>query len=269
MEMPSESFAEALTYFPKAEDMRFGPGQYLEQIRRIKKAVDIPVIASLNGTTAKGWLEYARLMQEAGADGLELNVYFLATDPTESGTAVESRLLGIVREVKRAVTIPVAVKLSVFYSSIAHVAYELDKLGADGLVIFNRFYQPDIDVEKLEVVPQLQLSSSSELLLRLRWLAVLSGRIKASLAVTGGVHTPVDAVKSIMAGAHAVQIASALLAKGPNYLETLLQGLSQWMTDHEYESVEQMQGSMNLLRSPDPAAFERANYARILQSWRP
>jgi dihydroorotate dehydrogenase (fumarate) len=269
MEMPADAFAEALSYFPQPEDLKFGPEQYLEQIRRIKEAVQIPVIASLNGTTPAGWVEYARLIQQAGADALELNVYFLAADPNESCVAVEKRLLDMVRDVKREISIPLSVKLSIFYSSIPNLAAQLDGLGVDGLVIFNRFYQPDIDIETLDVVPQLHLSTSSELLLRIRWLAILSGHLRASLAVSGGVHTSADAIKSIMAGAHCVQLVSALLQKGPEHLGEVLKGIVSWMKEHEYESIAQMHGSMNLLRSPDPAAFERANYARILQSWRP
>jgi dihydroorotate dehydrogenase (fumarate) len=269
MEMPADSFAEALSYFPHQEDLKFGPEQYLEQIRRIKEAVAIPVIASLNGTTPAGWVDYARLIQQAGADALELNVYFLATDLNESGSIVEKRLLDIVRDVKSGISIPLAVKLSVFYSSISNLASQLDGMGVEGLVIFNRFYQPDIDIETLDIVPRLSLSDSSELLLRLRWLAILSGHLRASLSVSGGVHTPVDVIKSVMAGAHSVQMVSALLQKGPAYLDTVLAGIKAWMEKHEYESITQMRGSMNLLRSPDPAAFERANYARVLRSWRP
>lgn len=267
MEAPEESFAEAVSYFPRPEEFVLGPEQYLEQIRRIKDAVDLPVIASLNGTTAEGWTEYARLIQQAGADALELNTYFLAANPEESSETVERRVLEAVRVTKQAVTLPVAVKLSPFFSSLSHLARQLDRLGVDGLVIFNRFYQPDIDVETLEAVPVLHLSDSSELLLRLRWLAILAGHVRASLAVTGGVHTALDAIKSVMAGAHAVQIVSALLRHGPEHLKTLREGVVAWMEEHEYASLAQMQGSMSLQRCPDPSAFERGNYMRILQSW--
>ena len=266
--MHEESFAEALSYFPKPDDFRFGPVQYLEQIRKVKAAVKIPVIASLNGTTAEGWLSYAKDIEQAGADALELNVYFLATDPRETSEAAEHRVLDVVKVVKQAAKIPIAVKLSPFFSSVAHVAAGLDKLGADGLVLFNRFYQPDIDVEALEAVPSLHLSDSSELLLRLRWLAILSGKVRASLSVSGGVHTATDAIKAVMTGAAAVQMVSALLSHGPEYLKVIRDGIVKWMEDHEYESLEQMRGSMSLERSPDPAAFERANYMRILQSYR-
>jgi dihydroorotate dehydrogenase (fumarate) len=226
------------------------------------------VIASLNGTTAEGWLSYARNIEQAGADALELNVYFLATDARETSEAAEHRVLDVVKVVKQAVKIPVAVKLSPFFSSVAHVAAGLDHLGADGLVLFNRFYQPDIDVEALEAVPSLHLSDSSELLLRLRWLAILSGKVRASLAVSGGVHTATDAIKAIMTGASAVQMVSALLNHGPEYVKVVRDAIVKWMEEHEYESLEQMRGSMSLERSPDPAAFERANYMRILQSYR-
>ena len=263
-----ESSAEALSYFPKPSEFRLGPDKYLEQIRKVKRAAGVPVIASLNGASASGWLQYARQIQQAGADALELNVYFLATDPGESGEQVERRALEIVRTVKQTVTIPVAVKLSPFYSSVANFAAKVDELGADGLVLFNRFYQPDIDTEKLEVVPSLRLSDSSELLLRLRWLAILSGKVRASLAVTGGVHTAQDALKAVMAGAHAVQLVSVLLKRGPEALKEIREGLALWLKEHEYESLRQAQGSMNLQKCPDPAAFERANYMKILGGWK-
>jgi dihydroorotate dehydrogenase (fumarate) len=263
------SFPEAMAYFPRSEEFVLGPDQYLAQIRRIKEAVSVPVVASLNGVTHRGWLRYAALIEEAGADALELNFYHVATDPFEPGRQVEAVLLDIVRTVKKAVEIPVAVKLSPFFSSFAHLARELDQAGADGLVLFNRFYQPDIDVEALEVVPRLHLSGSAELLLRLRWMAILSGRLRASLAVSGGVHTAQDVVKAVMTGAHAAQMVSALLRQGPDYLRTVRIALERWMEEHGYESLQQMQGSMSLLRCPNPAAFERANYMRILQSWRP
>lgn len=268
MDVHAESFGEALSYFPRPGEFALGPEQYLAQIARIKKAVHIPVIASLNGTTAGGWVEYARRMEEAGADALELNVYYLATDPEEPAATVEQRTLDILRTVKQSVSIPVAVKLSPFFSSLAHFATELDVAGADALILFNRFYQPDIDIEQLEVTPRLELSNSSELLLRLRWLAILSEKVRCSLAVTGGVHTARDAIRAIMAGAHAVQMVSALLRGGPAYLRAVLDEMSTWMEEHEYTSLRQMRGSMSLARCPDPAAFERANYIRVLQGWR-
>jgi dihydroorotate dehydrogenase (fumarate) len=268
MEVHEESFAEALSYFPKPDEFVFGTEEYCRQIARIKEAVRLPVIASLNGVTNEGWLSYAGKLQQAGADALELNVYYVATDPAESGAAVEARVVDILRTVKQAVTIPVAVKLSPFFSSIASLARSLDEAGANGLVLFNRFYQPDIDVEALEATPSLHLSDSSELLLRLRWLAILTGQVRASLAVSGGVHTAVDAVKAVMTGASAVQVVSRLLQEGPEQIGVILAGLRQWLETHEYESLEQMRGSMSLRTSPDPSAFERGNYMRILRSWR-
>ncbi len=267
MDTLAESFAEARSYLPDTDVFALGPDEYLEQIRRIKSAVKVPVIASLNGVTEGGWLQYARLMEDAGADALELNLYYLATDPSESGDVLESRAEAMLRSVKGSVKIPVAVKLSPFYTSMAHFAKRLDDAGADGLVLFNRFYQPDIDVDELEVVHSLELSDSSELLLRLRWLAVLSGHVRSSLGVTGGVHTAVDAVKAVMTGAHAVQLVSVLLRNGVSYLRTLREQMAAWLEAHEYESLRQAQGSMNLVRCPDAKAFERANYAKILQGW--
>ncbi|MGD8376359.1 MAG: dihydroorotate dehydrogenase-like protein [Acidobacteriota bacterium] len=268
LEQGAESFGEATSYLPEPT-FRMGPEEYLEQIRRIKEAVSIPVMASLNGVTPGGWLDHATEIEGAGADALELNLYDVAANPEERGTALEERSLEIIRTVRAAVRIPVAVKLSPFYSSLAHFAHQLDGLGIDGIVLFNRFYQPDIDVEELEVVRTLSLSSPMELLLRLRWLAILSGRVAAHLAVTGGVHGPLDAVKAVMTGAHAVQMVSALLRHGPGHFQTMLSGIRQWLEEHEYESLRQMQGSMSLRRCPDPEAYERANYVQILQTWRP
>jgi dihydroorotate dehydrogenase (fumarate) len=262
------SFAEALSYFPGVDEYALGPDRYLEQIQRIKAMVGVPVIGSLNGTTPEGWLAYARQIQEAGADAVEINFYHVATDPKESGADVERRLIEVVRLVKAAVTIPVAVKLSPFFSSLPHLAQQLDSLGTDGLVLFNRFYQPDIDPEALEAVPRLHLSTSSDLLLRVRALATLSGRVKASLAATGGVHTSLDALKAVMAGAHAVQMVAALLQHGPQHLRLVREELARWLQDHEYASLRQAQGSMSLERCPDPEAFERGNYMRVLQTWR-
>ena len=269
MLLHDDSSAEALSYFPAADDFAFGPDKYLEQVRAIKKSVKVPVIASLNGTTSEGWLSYAHQIQQAGADALELNFYHVATNTLESGADVEARLLETVRTIKTHITIPIAVKLSPFYSSVAHLALELEAAGADGLVLFNRFYQPDIDPEMLESVPRLQLSTPDELLLRLRWLAILSGRTRVSLAATGGVHTGIDALKAVMAGAHAVQMTSALLHHGPGRLAIALRELTQWLIDHEYHSLRQAQGSMSLEKSPNPEAFERGNYMRILQTRHP
>ncbi len=268
VESYSESHAEAVSYSPAPGIFALGPDEYLEQVQRIRAAVSVPVIASLNGTTPQSWIEYARLIEQAGAHALEINVYHLAIDPLENGEDVEARTLQTAEAVKGSVTIPVAVKLSPFYSAFANLARKLDDAGADGLVIFNRFYQPDIDVETLDVLPTVRLSDSGELLLRLRWLAVLSGRVRGSLAVTGGVHTSLDAIKAVMAGAHAVQMVSALLRRGPEHLTRVRDEMAQWLEEHGYESLRQMQGSMNLSRSGNPAALERANYMRVLQSWR-
>jgi dihydroorotate dehydrogenase (fumarate) len=268
-ESRAESFSEALSFFPQQHGLALTPDEYLEKLRQIKDAVDVPVIGSLNGTTKAGWLRYARSIEQAGADALELNVYYLAMDPGEDGRQVEGRTIDILEAVKRSVNIPVAVKLSPFFSSLANLAVQLDEHGADGLVLFNRFYQPDIDPELLEVVPKLRLSDSSELLLRLRWVAILSGRVCSSLAVTGGVHSALDAIKAIMVGAHAVQVVSALLQHGPEHLGKIRREIAEWLESHEYDSLEQMRGSMRLQSYPEPGAFERANYMKILQSWRP
>ncbi len=269
MELSSNTSAEAISFFPQPDEFRLGPEKYLEQIRLIKAAVSVPVIASLNGTTPSGWLHHGKLMQDAGADALELNVYYLATDPMESAAAVEKRTLDAVRAVKSVVTIPVSVKLSPFFSSMAHFALELETAGADGLVLFNRFFQPDINVEELVAEPSLQLSGPADLLLRLRWLAVLHGHVKGSLAVTGGVHDGIGALKAVMAGADAVQMVSALLIHGPERLAQARATLGEWLEEHEYESLAQAKGSMSLLKCPNPQAFTRANYMRILNGWKP
>ena len=264
----AESFAEATSYFPGPDAFALGTDQYLEHLRRVKEAVRIPVMASLNGTTPGGWLEYARLMAQAGADALELNIYRIATDPETTSGDIERQTIDIVRQVKQAVAIPVAVKLSPFFTSIAHVAREIDRAGADGLILFNRFYQPDIDAEELTVSRTLHLSDSSELLLRLHWMAILSGHVRASLAVTGGVHTALDVVKATMAGAHATQMVSALLTHGPSRIRTVLEDLVAWLQEHDWNSLSEMRGNMNLLKVPDPDVYERANYMLMLQSWR-
>jgi dihydroorotate dehydrogenase (fumarate) len=268
VEMHEDAFAEALSYFPRPEEYALGPDRYLEHLRKIKAAVKVPVIASLNGVTPSGWLDYAKQIEQAGADALELNTYYLATNTWESGAVVEKRTLDMVKVVKKAVKIPVAVKLSPYFSSLAHFAHEVDEAGADGLVLFNRFYQPDIDVEELEVKSRLQLSHSPTVLLRLRWLAILSGKVKGSLACSGGIHTPIDALKAVMAGAHAVQMVSELLENGPEQIKTVIDGLAQWLEEHEYDSLAQARGSMSHEKSPNPGAFERANYMKVLQSWR-
>ena len=259
-ESHGQSFAEALTYFPSPEAFALGPEEYLEHVRKVKQAVSVPVIGSLNGFTPGGWLDYAKLIEQAGADALELNVYYLGSDPDESGVSIEERTVKMVKAVREAVRIPVAVKLSPYYTSLAQFAGQLD--------LFNRFYQPDIDVEELQVRRQIHLSTSAELPLRLTWLALLSPKVKASLAVSGGAHTLLDVVQSVMTGAHAVQLVSCLLKRGPSHLATLKGELTQWLEEHEYHSLHQMQGSMNLEACPDPAVYERANYMLMLQSWR-
>lgn len=267
-ELYAESFAEAASVLPSPPQYVLGPDAYLEQIRAIKARVSVPVIASLNGSSPSGWLEYAKLMQQAGADALELNYYYLPIDSRETSESVEQRLLDVVKIVKEEVTIPVAVKLSPFYTCLPNLAVKLEKAGVDGLVLFNRFYQPDIDVENLEATTTLHLSDSSELLLRLRWLAILYGRFSKSLACSGGVHTGLDALKAIMCGASAVQVVSALLMHGPQRLAHIKNEVTEWLEQHDYESLQQALGSMSLRRCPDPAAFERTNYMRILQSFR-
>ncbi|MGL5020347.1 MAG: dihydroorotate dehydrogenase-like protein [Luteolibacter sp.] len=267
-EGPAESFAEAVSYFPQQEDYALGPDRYLNQISRIKQSVDIPVVGSLNGVTPGGWIDYAHLIEQAGADALELNVYYIATDPDEPGTAVEKRTLDILNAVRQSVGIPVAVKLSPFFSSPGHFAKQLDVMGAAGVILFNRFYQPDIDIEELEATHRLDLSNSTELRLRLRWAAILHGHLKADIAVSGGVHTVEDIIKAVMCGASVVQVVSCLLKYGPQHIRPLITGLEQWMEEHEYESIDQMRGSMSLRHCPDPSIFERANYLRVLQLWK-
>jgi dihydroorotate dehydrogenase (fumarate) len=267
-ENPAESFSEATSYFPRMEDYALGPDRYLAQISKIKSMCEIPVIGSLNGVSIGGWTDHARLIEQAGADALELNVYYVATDPDESGVAVQQRTLDILQAVKSSVTIPVAVKLSPFFSSPGHFAKQIDAMGAAGVILFNRFYQPDIDIEELEATHRLELSNSTELRLRLRWAAILHGHLKGDIAVSGGVHTVEDIIKAIMCGANVVQVVSALLKYGPSHIGSLITGLRHWLEDHEYESVDQMRGSMSLRHCPDPSVFERANYLRVLQLWK-
>ena len=264
----TEAFAESLSYFPQLDEYRLGPEEYLEYVAQAKAAVDIPIIASLNGATAGGWIESARKIQAAGADALELNVYYVATDPNLSSPDVEQRYIDVLEAVKQAVTIPVAIKLSPFFSATAAMARRLDAAGADALVLFNRFYQPDIDLEKLEVVPNLVLSSSYEMRLPLRWIAILYGRIEANLAATRGICTGEDVLKMLMVGADVAQICSVLLREGNEHLTVMLDEMQAWMRQHEYESVAQMKGSMSQRACADPAAFERANYMKTLQSYK-
>jgi len=263
----TESFAESLTYFPDLTDYNLGPDKYLEHLRRVKAAVGIPVIGSLNGVSTGGWIRYAKMMQEAGADALELNVYFIPTDSTLTSAQVEQMYLDLVRDVKAMLKIPVAVKLGHAFTTMANMARRLDQAGANALVLFNRFYQPDFDLEKLEAVPTLTLSSSYELLLRLHWVAILYGHVRADLAVTGGVHTALDVLKAMMAGARVAMMTSALLKNGIGHLRTLPASLVAWMEEHEYTSIRQMQGSMSYRSIANPAAFERANYMKVLSSY--
>ncbi len=263
----TESFAEALSYFPDMGQFKLGPEAYLEHIQKAKKAVKIPIIGSLNGVSTGGWVSYAKKIEQAGADALELNVYYIATDPDMSGAQVEQMYADLVRDVRGSLKIPIAVKLGPYFSSVASVARRLDQAGANGLVLFNRFYQPDFDLEKLEVTPNLNLSRSEELRLRLCWVAILSGRIKADMAITGGVHTAEDVIKSMMAGAKVAMMTSALLKNGVEYLKTVREGIAAWMEKHEYASIRQMQGSMSQKSVAEPAAFVRANYMKVLRSY--
>ena len=263
----TESFAEALSYFPDMGQFKLGPEAYLEHIQKAKKAVKIPIIGSLNGVSTGGWVSFAKKIEQAGADALELNVYYIATDPDMSGAQVEQMYADLVRDVRGSLKIPIAVKLGPYFSSMASVARRLDQAGANGLVLFNRFYQPDFDLEKLEVTPNLNLSRSEELRLRLCWVAILSGRIKADMAITGGVHTAEDVIKSMMAGAKVAMMTSALLKNGIEHLKTVREGITAWMEKHEYASIRQMQGSMSQKSVAEPAAFVRANYMKVLRSY--
>ena len=264
IEVPENSYAEALSYHPLTDEVRLGSELYLEKLSAIKQTVAVPVIGSLNGASEGGWMRYARMIEQAGADALELNIYTLADDPSVNGAAVEERLLGVVRQVKQQVTIPVAVKISPFFSSLPNFCVRLAEAGADGILMFNRFYQPDIDPENLEVISKLKLSTRDELLLRLRWMAIMSGSLRVSLGITGGVHTGIDVVKAVMCGAHAVQMVSALLRNRPEYLATVRDELNTWLEKHQYESLRQMRGSMAKEHTPDRALLERVNYIRVL-----
>jgi dihydroorotate dehydrogenase (fumarate) len=263
----TESFAEALSYFPQAQEFNLGPEEYLEHIRKVKAATSIPVIASLNGVSTGGWIDYAKKMEQAGADGLELNVYMLATDPGRSSEEIEQVYIDVLKAVKGSVKIPVAMKLSPYFSAMAAMAKRLDEAGADALVLFNRFYQPDLDMENLEVKPGVTLSSSDDLRLPLRWIAILYGRIKASMAGTTGVHSAEDALKLIMAGADVANMCAALLKKGPSYLGKVLGDMEKWLDDHEYASLNMARGSMSQKNVAEPAAYERANYIKALNSY--
>jgi dihydroorotate dehydrogenase (fumarate) len=262
----AESYAEAQSYFPDMSRYNLGPEGYLEHVAQARGLLDIPVIASLNGRTRGGWVRYAKLIEQAGADALELNVYEVATDPERSAARVEDDLVALVGDVVAEVRIPVAVKLGPFYTAPAYLARRIAAAGAKGLVLFNRFYQPDFDLEQLDVVPSLWLSTADELRLRLHWVALLEGRVQADLAVTGGVHTAADVIKSVLAGASVAMMTSALLRHGVEHLAGVLAGVNDWMGEHEYRSVRMMRGAMSFRAVPDPAAFERGNYLKVLRS---
>ena len=263
----SDSFPESANFFPDLQTYNLGPDGYLELIRHAKEAVNIPVIASINGISAGGWIQYARLMEEAGADAVELNIYSIATDPGVSGAEIEKTYIDLVKQVKRGIRIPLAVKLSPFFSAPANMGVRFDEAHADGIVLFNRFYQPDFDTEELKVTPSLNLSRPEELLMRLHWTAILFGHVKADLGITGGVHTARDVIKSILAGAKVTFMTSALLRNGVQHAAYVLKELSRWLDEHEYTSVQQMCGSMSHGAVPDPTAFERGNYMKVLSSY--
>jgi len=267
MEDMAHAFGEALSFFPETEDFRLGPQEYLDSLRKVKQAVNIPVVASLNGTSMGGWLDYGKLTEEAGADALELNFYELPTDFERSGAEVEAEALEVVRALSSEVSIPISVKLSTFWSSLPHFCKGLVDAGAKGLVLFNRFYQADIDIEDLEYIRHIQLSQPRELSERLRAIAILYGRTDASLICTGGVHGVEDLVKAIMSGADAVQIVAAILSRGPEHLTKMRDGLQTWMEEHEYDKLEDLKGCMSLAHCPDPHALLRGNYAQLLQTW--
>jgi dihydroorotate dehydrogenase (fumarate) len=267
LEQSTDSYAESISYFPEMNSYNLGPDGYLEHVRRAKGALGIPVIASLNGSTPGGWTDYARLIEQAGADALELNVYYLFTDPERDAATIERQYEDLVRTVRSCVSIPLAVKLSPFFTAPVALARRLAAAGADALVLFNRFYQPDFDLEALEVVPSLRLSDPSELLLRLHWAAILYGAVTADLAITGGVHSGTDAIKAMMAGARVAMLTSALLRHGVDYLARVRAEMECWMDDHGYAAVRLMQGSMSLRHVTDPGAYQRANYMKVLRSY--
>ncbi|HVH26104.1 MAG TPA: dihydroorotate dehydrogenase-like protein [Vicinamibacterales bacterium] len=268
MDPLEKEWASILEHFPDAGEYALSPDEYAEHIHRVKQALHVPVIGSLNGTTGESWLTYARTIQQAGADALELNLYEVVTDLDMSGAAIEHQLSRVLLDLKRLITIPIAVKLSPFFAAFGNLARQLDRAGADALVIFNRFYQPDIDIDAVKAVPHVDLSTSTELLLRLRWTAILHGRVRPSLVITGGVATPNDGVKAVLAGADAVQIVAAILRNGPAHFTVMREGLEQWMDRHNISSLDEMKGRVSLKQTADPGAFERAHYIRTLQSWR-
>jgi dihydroorotate dehydrogenase (fumarate) len=265
----SYSFAEALDYFPEPQQFNVGPEEYLNLISNAKKATDLPIIGSLNGVSTGGWTRYAQYIEEAGADALELNLYYLPTDPAMTGSDVEQMYLGVIRDVKEVISIPLAVKIGPYFTALAHTATRFAHVGADALVLFNRFYQPDFDLETLEVTPRLVLSRSDELRLPLTWTAILYGRTRAELAITSGIHTHLDVLKAMMAGAKVAMMASELLKNGLERIHAILNDLTAWMEAYGYDSIRTMQGSMSQKHISNPDAFERANYMKMLQSWRP
>lgn len=267
LEHGTESFAEALTYFPEPDEFHLGPEDYLKHIAAAKKATRIPIIASLNGSSVGGWTEYARQIQQAGADALELNIYYIPTDLDLSGEAIEDTYINILRAVKSEVSIPVAVKLSPFFSNFANMARRFDEAGANGLVLFNRFYQPDVELESLEVKPNILLSTPMAMRLPLRWIALLHGKIKASLAATSGIHRASDALKMLMVGADVTMLCSTIIRHGTPQIGMIERDLIDWLEEHEYESVAQLKGSLSQLNCPEPAAFERAQYMKALTSF--
>jgi dihydroorotate dehydrogenase (fumarate) len=264
----TESFAEALTYFPEIQHYNLGPDEYIELIAKAKKSVGVPIIGSLNGISVGGWISYAKKIEQAGADALELNIYYIPTDPLLSGSDVEDRYLEVLHAVKNTISIPIAVKLSPFFSSMANMAQRLDNAGTGALVLFNRFYQPDLDLTTLEVKPNVILSTPQSMRLPMRWIAILHSTVKANLAATGGIHSAEDALKMLMVGADVTMMCSALLKRGPQYIHEVLVDMERWMVEHEYESVKQLKGSMSQKSIADPAAFERANYMKALQSFK-
>ncbi len=265
----TDSFPESLTFFPKPAEFITAPEEYLSKIRKAKESVRIPIIASLNGAALGGWVDCARMIQQAGADAIELNIYFIPTELDRTSAEVEQTYIDIVKAVKSVVSVPVATKLSPFFSNIANIAKRLDQAGANGLVLFNRFYQPDINLEDLEIRTNIHLSTPQSMRLPLRWIAILYGRIKADLAATGGIHTAADVIKMLMVGADVTMLCSILLRKGIGAIRQIETDMCNWLSEHDYQSVRQLQGSMSQEHCPDPAAFERAHYMRAILSYRP
>lgn len=265
--MGTDSFSEALSYFPKVGEFNLGPDEYLEHIRKAKQAVEIPIIGSLNGVSTGGWMDYAKKIEEAGADALELDIYYIPTDPYLTGSDIENMYIDNLKMVKGSVKIPVAIKLSPFFSNISFMVRKLDEVGSDGFVLFNRFYQPDLNLENYKVEPKVYLSTSDDKLLPLRWIGIFYKKVKASLAVTSGIHTAEDAIKMIMAGADVTMMCSALLKNGPEHIHQVIETMLNWMETNEYDSVEQMKGSMSQQSVAEPAAFERANYMKALNRY--